>query len=51
MRNTCQDEIYKLAVKNKKVIFVGSDLGAGVQENLKKNFQINSLWRVYLSNT
>ena len=36
MRNTCQDEIYKLAVKNKKVIFVGSDLGAGVQENLKK---------------
>ena len=38
MRNTCQDEIYKLAVKNKKVIFVGSDLGAGVQENLKKKF-------------
>ena len=40
MRNTCQEEIYKLAVKNKK-IFIGSDLGAGVQDNLKKNFQIN----------
>ena len=38
MRNTCQDEIYKLAKSNKKVIFIGSDLGVGVQENLKKNF-------------
>lgn len=38
MRNACHDEIYKLAKSNKKVIFIGSDLGAGVQENLKKNF-------------
>ena len=36
MRNACHDEIYKLAKSNKKVIFIGSDLGAGVQENLKK---------------
>ena len=36
MRNTCQEEIYNLAAKNKKVIFIGSDLGAGVQDNLKK---------------
>ena len=41
MRNTCQDEIYKLAKSNKKVIFIGSDLGAGVQENLKKISLIN----------
>ena len=38
MRNTCQEEIYNLAAKNKKVIFIGSDLGAGVQDNLKKNY-------------
>ena len=30
MRKTCIDMVYELAKKNKKIIFVGSDLGAGV---------------------
>ena len=37
MRKTCLDMIYELAKKNKKIIFVGSDLGAGVLDKFKKN--------------
>ena len=37
MRRTCLDTIYNLAKKNKKVIFVGSDLGPGVLKDFKKN--------------
>lgn len=37
MRKTCLDMVYRLAKKNKKVIFVGSDLGAGVLSEFKKN--------------
>jgi transketolase len=36
MRATCLQEIYKLAKKDKRVVFVGSDLGAGVLDNFKK---------------
>ena len=28
MRKTCIDMVYELAKKNKKIIFVGSDLGS-----------------------
>lgn len=38
MRKTCLDTIYKLAAKDSKVIFVGSDLGPGVLNNFKKQF-------------
>jgi transketolase len=36
MRKTCLDMVYQLATKNKKIIFVGSDLGAGVLNEFKK---------------
>ena len=35
MRKACLDTIYKLAKKNKKVIFIGSDLGPGVLQEFK----------------
>ena len=34
MRNACQNQIFELAKKNSKVLFIGSDLGAGVQDLL-----------------
>ena len=37
MRKTCLESIYKLAKKNKKVIFIGSDLGPGVLKEFKEN--------------
>ncbi len=36
MRKTCLDTVYKIAKKNKKIIFLGSDLGPGVLDNFKK---------------
>ncbi len=36
MRKTCLETVYKLAKKNKKIIFIGSDLGPGVLDNFKK---------------
>ena len=36
MRNTCLNSIYEIAKTNKKIIFVGSDLGAGVLQKFKK---------------
>ena len=38
MRKTCLNTIYNLAKKNKKIIFIGSDLGPGVLEEFKSNF-------------
>ena len=37
MRKTCLDTIYELAKKNKRVAFIGSDLGPGVLKEFKKN--------------
>ena len=39
MRKTCIDMVYELAKKNKKIIFVGSDLGAGVLDDFKKKIK------------
>ena len=36
MRKTCLETVYKLAKKNKKVLFIGSDLGPGVLDNFKR---------------
>ena len=36
MRKTCLNMVYELAKKNKKIVFVGSDLGAGVLDEFKK---------------
>ena len=36
MRNECLNSVLRLAKKNKKVIFIGSDLGAGVLSQFKK---------------
>lgn len=38
MRKTCLETIYNKAKKNKKIIFIGSDLGPGVLKNFKKEF-------------
>lgn len=35
MRRTCLDEIFKLAQKDERVFFVGSDLGAGTLDRFK----------------
>jgi transketolase len=36
MRKTCLDEIYKLAKKDKRVLFFGSDIASGTLEQFKK---------------
>ena len=36
MRNTALNTIHKLAKKNKKIVFIGSDLGHGVLDKMKK---------------
>tara|TARA_B100001250_G_scaffold414295_1_gene451782 strand:+ start:40 stop:981 length:942 start_codon:yes stop_codon:yes gene_type:complete len=38
MRNTWLNTLFKIANKNKKVVFIGSDLGANVMNNFKKKF-------------
>jgi|TARA_B110000008_G_scaffold278085_1_gene320924 transketolase len=35
MRNTCLNEVYQLAKKNEKILFIGSDLGAGTLSSMK----------------
>jgi transketolase len=35
MRKTCLDQIYQLAKKDERVIFIGSDIGAGTLDNFK----------------
>ena len=35
MRKTSLNSVYKLAKNNKKVVYIGSDLGAGVLDNMK----------------
>ena len=46
MRQTCLNTVFELAKKNKKVVFIGSDLGPGVLDSFKKNFQTVFLWKV-----
>ena len=36
MRQKCLETVYNLAKKNKKVVFIGSDLGAGVLSEFKR---------------
>ena len=38
MRNTWLDTLYTIASKNKKIVFIGSDLGVGVMNNFRKKF-------------
>ena len=38
MRKKCLDTIYNLAKKNKKIVFIGSDLGPNVLDKFKKKF-------------
>ncbi|MDA9696723.1 hypothetical protein N9U83_01340 [Candidatus Pelagibacter sp.] len=38
MRQTCLKTVFELAKKNKKVLFVGSDLGPGVLNEFKEKF-------------
>ena len=36
MRNQFLKSLYKIALKNRKILFVGSDLGANVLDDMKK---------------
>ena len=36
MRKECLDSVFRLGKKNKKIVFIGSDLGAGVLNEFKK---------------
>lgn len=38
MRKTCLNEVYKLAKKDSRVVFVGSDLGHGTLDEFKRDF-------------
>jgi transketolase len=38
MRRTCLDFVYKLAERDERVVFVGSDLGPGVLDEMKTRF-------------
>ena len=38
MRQTALDSIYALSKENKKIIFIGSDLGSGTLKKFKKDF-------------
>lgn len=38
MRKKCLETIFELAKKNKKIVFIGSDLGPNVLDNFKKKF-------------
>ena len=38
MRQTCLNTVYELAKKNKKIVFIGSDLGTGVLDSFKKKY-------------
>ncbi len=38
MRQTCLNTVFDIAKKNKKVLFIGSDLGPGVLDNFKKKY-------------
>ena len=40
----CLETVFELA-KNKKIVFIGSDLGQGPND-FKKNIQKDFLWRV-----
>ena len=37
MRKSCVDSIYEIAKKDKKILFIGSDLGPGILNEFKKN--------------
>ena len=41
MRKTALNSVYQLAKKNKKVVFIGSDLGPGVLDDMKLNMPKN----------
>ena len=36
MRNTCLNEVHRLAKQNKNILFIGSDLGAGTLASMKE---------------
>lgn len=38
MRKQSLNSIYELAKKNDKIVFIGSDLGAGIMDEMKKNY-------------
>ena len=50
MRQAVLESLEKLANRNKKIIFIGSDLGPNVLKNFKKNIHKDFLWRALQNN-
>ena len=50
MRRTCFETILKLQKKNKKIVFIGSDLGPGFMKHSKDKVPERFLWREFLNN-
>ena len=38
MRKTCLNEVYKLAKRDERVVFIGSDIGTGTLDNFRQEF-------------
>ena len=49
MRKTCLNMVYELAKQDERVVFVGSDLGPGVLEEMKQTMPDRYIWKACLS--
>ena len=50
MRKTSLNQVYELAKKDKRVLFIGSDLGPDVLLEMKEQMPNRFLWREFQSN-
>ena len=47
MRQSALNAVYDLAKRDPRVLFVGSDLGAGVWKNSKRRCPSGILWKAF----
>ena len=45
MRKTSLNCIYNLSKENDKIVFIGSDLGPAILEEMEKNIPTDGLWK------
>lgn len=45
MRNTSLKSVYQLALQDPRVVYIGSDLGAGVLDEMKQNIPDRFIWK------
>jgi deoxyxylulose-5-phosphate synthase len=51
MRKRCLDEVYELARRDERIVFIGSDLGVGTLDRFKNEFPIDSSWKASAKRT